>query len=373
MKLLLSTFLIPFVICISTVQSQSIQVEIESDHTNLEWGEFNTDSGSMSKEGNTVVIDGNRNYFRYSNPATASFSNNLKKAGLVTLGENAKRITVDHSGNQLSESELEFFEPDDESIYILQFDNGSSIVRDNIANFTLYDPAGEQVLTVSNSSQSPDGERVSGIKSDRFGNSIVVYNPEIRMGDIVRSRASLINKDQQSLQTFFEVEGQTITDVLISENGLYILLLTNSGSEHYVTLYDRFGNQIFDLSAELEPRGATITNDGNYLTIFSIGRAQVYNTLSGELLGSASLRGNLLFASYQSEDDTIILLGGEESGANISNPQVSAVNIGLRQIARGEANTVLSKGSGELNVKRTGPNQYTLTGFNKNLILSTSF
>ena len=373
MKLLLSSFLIPFAICISPVQSQSIQVEVENDHSNLERGAFTTASGTMSNAGNTVVVDGSQNYFRSGNPLAASFSYDLKKAGLITLEEGAKRITVDHAGNQLSESELDYFKPGDESIYILQFDNGSSIVRDNIANFTLYDPAGEQVLTVSNSSQSPDGERVSGIKSDRSGSSIVLYNPEIRMGDIVRSRASLINKKNQSLDTFYEAEGRTISEVIISDNGSYILLLTNSASDHYVSMYDRFGNQIFDLAAELEPRSATVTNDGNYLTIFSSGRAQVYNTLSGEQLGSASLRGNLLFASYQTEDDTIILLGGEESGTNISNPQVSAVNIGLRQIARGEVKTELSKGAGALNVNRTRPNQYTLTGFNKNLILSTSF
>ncbi len=373
MKLLLSVFLLLFTIFANTAHSQSIQIEIDNQHANLEPGVFKTDSGLMSKQGNTVVIEGNRNYFSYNNPASASFSGNFKKAGLITFGEVPKRITVGHDGNQLSESESEFLDPGDDSIHVLQFDDGRSIVRDNIANFTLYDAAGKQVMTISNSSQSPDGERVSGIKSDPGGRSVVLYNPEIRMGEIKRSRASLINRKNQDLNTFYEAEGRTIDDVIISENGSYILLITKSGTNHFVTVYDRFGNEIFDLEAEFELRGATITGDGNYLTIYSGGRAQVYNTLSSERLGSASLRGNLVFASYQPEDDTIILLGGEESGMNISNPEVSAVNIGLRQIARGEANAEVTKAGYNLSVNRTAPNQYTVIGFNKNLLLTTNF
>lgn len=373
MKFFMTGCLLFLFIAAELTYSQQVTINIHSDHQQLQRAEFPTPAGTVNFSGNRVLISGGVESYSLDRPSFTVLSPGAVKTGLITSANPFKRLTVDYHGRVVSETELPYYDPSDGSISLVQFDNGSSMLIDNIATFTFFDAAGKETFSFSNSTQSPDGERPSKAAYNRSGSVIVAYNPEVRSGGNSGSRASLVNPAERTAIPFFDSRNRIITSATVSEHGSYIKLISQAGSDATVHIFDRFGNKLYELNPDLTPKGATLSSDGRYLTVYSSSRAQVYHIITGERLGSASLRGNVVFASYQPADDTIILVGGDETEASVSNPGITAVHIGRRQIARGEINTELSRGWNNIEVVRTGANRYRVTGFNKELEVTTSF
>ena len=373
MRFLLPGILLLLFTEIELTFGQQVNITIIPEHQQLQRAEFFTPVGKVSFAGNRVLITGGAETYSLDRPSMTSLAPGATKVGAITSSNPYKRITVDYDGQVISKSNLPFYDPADESINLVQFDNGSSVLLDNIATFAFFDPAGRESFSFSNSSQSPGGERPSGIASNASGSVVVVYNPEIRRGGSSGSRASFVDRVNREAVPFYDSDNRTITSLKVSGSGSFIKLVSRAGGDTTVHIFDRFGNQLYKLDSDLDPKGVTISRDGRFLTVYSSSRAQVYNVISGERLGSASLRGNVVFASYQPEDNIILLVGGDETQASVSNPGITAVHIGQRQIARGEISTELSRGWNDIQITRTAANQYRVTGFNKELEVTTSF
>ena len=282
-------------------------------------------------------------------------------------------LNLDAFGSKISEGTLEFFEPMDPTLKIYSFDDGRTIVRDNVANFTFFDSAGSLLYSYSNSSQSSDGERESQLSSDSSGRTVVIYNPVIAYGNQTGSRASIIYGEENSLEIFRDPQRE-ISQLVVSANGSYISLLAKNSDGSYVTLYDRFGNELYQYQTGDDLLGVSFTSDVNYITKYSTGRVQVFNVRTGESMGNASSRSTIIYATYIPEDETVLALGGSINGNNISNPTITAVHLGLRQITRSDINLPLSTlDLNSIRLTRSAENEYRIVGLNRDLILETSF
>ncbi len=262
----------------------------------------------------------------------------------------------------------------DPSLKVYPLQNGSFIVRENIANFILYDSFGNPGKTISNSTQSEEGESISELATDPRAKTIVIYNPKIIRGGEASSRARVLDINNNPKDIFYS-EDREIRGVKVAESGEYIAIAAGkAGADDIVTVMDRFGNVINTFSFDQEVAGLNIYGSGGYLTVYSTSRAAVYNVLSGERVGSTSFRSTLHFANYSASDQTIVALTGDLNGDTLANVEAHVINIGARKIAReGYAGTVELKDPGFITLERTGEYRYTLKGLGKDLNLRASF
>lgn len=282
-------------------------------------------------------------------------------------------MNVDDSGNKIVDQSLEYFDSSDQTLNVYSFNDGRSIVRDNVANFTFFDAAGELMYSYSNSSQSVDGERESELSSDSNGRTVVIYNPVIAYGNNTGSRANIVYGEKNSYE-FFRDPQREIRQVNVSSDGAYITVIAANSSGSQLFMFDRFGNELYQHETEEELKGASLSSDANFVTIYSSGRVQVYNVQTGESMGSASSRSIILYATFIPQDETVLALGGSLSGRNISNPTITAVHLGLREITRNDIDLSLSTlDQNAIRINRTGEGNYSLIGLNKTLELQTNF
>lgn len=266
------------------------------------------------------------------------------------------------------------YKPDgtDPSIESYPIVGGSFVVRENIANFLIFDSFGNVKKSVSNSSQSQGGESISELAMDPFGKTIVLYNPKIVNGGNTGSGAKKISITGSDVNLFYSND-RALTVVEVSPNGEFIAFASvKPGSDDEVQLMDRFGNILNTISFDQDVKGVSFSENGLFVTIYSGGRAAVYEVRSGERDGSTSFRGtSLIYANYSPEDKTIIGLTGSGS-ATISDIQLHAVNVSARKIAREDFSGSLNK-NGAITFQRTGSGRYTVSGFDKELSLRARF
>lgn len=264
---------------------------------------------------------------------------------------------------------------DDPSFKIYPLQNGAYIVRENIANFVLYDSFGTVIRPISNSTQSQDGEKISELATDPLGKTIVLYNPEVRNGNKRGSQAKIIGLENTEQDVFYR-EDQEIRALRVAESGEFIAIASGKdGSENEVTIIDRYGNEIRTISFDQEIKGLSLYGSGSTLTVFSEGRVAVYNVSSGERLGSSSFRGApLQFANYSGSDQTIIGLTGDLNGATLSNIEVRIINVAARKIASQKfSGSVDISDLDAITLNRVGRFNYRLSGMSKDLNLKASF
>lgn len=367
MKYLFTILLI--VLFSTSALSQSLSVAPASGHANLNQSDFSLFDGAISVSSSQITI-GNETIYQ---PSSWSVSPEGKKIGTLEPIVNLNLIQYDYRGNKLSEKELEFFDTSDETIAIYQFDNGKVITRDNVANFTFFAPGGVTLFSVSNSSQSSGGERVSELASDPSGKTVVLYNPVISYGNNRGSRSSIIFGENERKE-FFRSDREEIKTLSVSSDGSYILILTSGAGSEKAHIFDRFGNTLNEISLDEGQTGLSISKGGEYLTSYSRGRVQVYNILNGERIGSTSSRNPVLYAQYIPEDETIIALGGSYSNRLISEPMITAVHVSKRQIARQDITVSLSAISlKKVAVNRQASGRYKMKGLNKDLEITARF
>jgi hypothetical protein len=348
-------------------QAQQLSISAYSEHSGYTQNQFPLAGGYVSSDRGyyTVADEG------FFNPAAWAISPGGALASFLESSRGELMLKrVDGRGNLLKEAVLEFFNSEDETLHVYPFDDGRVVTRDNVANFTFFDPAGRVLYSISNSSQSSEGERESQLASDRNGRTIVLYNPVINYGSSRGSQARVVFGEEDH-HLFFNDREEEIREVRVTSTGAFISILTNAGSAY---LYDRFGNEVRQFDFEDDLSGLNLSAEGDYLTAYTRGRVQVYNVLTGERIGSTSSRSPVLFADYIAEDDTIIILGGDIQDKNITDPMVTAVHISRRQIVREEANQSLSwMGREKLSLNRDGVGDYRIDGLNRSLVIRASF
>lgn len=349
--------------------AQSVTVQPVQDHSTIGQSEFPLKNGKLVYSQASISI-GESEFF---SPEVWGISPGGSKVSLLQSQSVMNLILTAYDGTPLSETELEFFEPGDATLGIYTFDDGRVITRDNVANFTMFDPSGERIYSVSNSTQSEDGERPSRLSADRLGQTVVLYNPVINYGTSRGSRARVIFGEDDDREIYRNNERE-IEQSAVTSNGSFITLLTTGGGDDMVHIYDRFGNQLREFSVDSDQRGVSLSENGEFLTTYTRGRVQVYNTVSGERLGSTSSRNPVLYATYIPEDDIIIAFGGTENSGNITEPMVTAVHIGQRQIAREDVSGQFSMiDPARLQITREASGQYNFSGLNRTLSITAQF
>jgi hypothetical protein len=250
--------------------------------------------------------------------------------------------------------------------------DGSFIVRENIANFLVYDSFGRVQKSISNSTQSEGGEAISELAMDASGKTIVLYNPKVVLNERTGSRAKVITTRSVPTDIFYS-EDRALTVVEVSANGEFIAFASSkSGSDDEVQLVDKFGNALNTISFDQPVKGVSFSENGLFVTIYSGGRAAAYEIRSGERVGSTSFRNtSVIFAGYDPIDKTIIGLTGTE-GSSITDVQLHAVNVTARKIAREDFAGSLMKKS-QVSMTRTSSGRYTISGLDKELNLRASF
>ncbi|MEX2456477.1 MAG: hypothetical protein WD381_04145 [Balneolaceae bacterium] len=372
MKLLFLLSLSFFLSNILSAQSVSVQIDQEYSSNNLTT--FPIKGGNFIKTNSLIRVDGNTESVEYQTPIFSDVSAEGGKIGVVDFdGELVKR-TIDHSGVELSTTELEFFDSSDQTISLHQLESGKSIARDNVANFTFFDADGKQVYSVSNSGQSQDGEQTSELATSRLGSTVVLYNPEIRRNGSAASRARLVFGEEDN-EIFLDENDRVISFLDVSDSGSFITSITqNESSNDELTVFDRFGNEIFQMSSDINLKGAVLSENADYLTIYSESRVQVYNVSTGERLGSSTSQSPILKATYFAEDEVVLVFNGSENDGTINDPGITAIHLGLRQIARNDINANLSAlDVKDLKIEREGASSYTVKGINQPVTLTVNF
>lgn len=359
---------------LQNLTAQSIQLDPVPAHSSNNLNTFPTQTGVFSATQNRVTLQGSGEELTVQTPISYSLSVKGSKVGVMAFDRGLKSTLYDHSGVMLTYQTLEFFDGSDNTIGMQVLDNGSVIARDNVANFTFFDASGDQLYSVSNSSQSPDGEQASGWSADRTGSTVVLYNPEIRRGEQSASRATLVYGEGDTA-VFYEDKSRTIASLNVDPAGRFITLISKEdGTDDLVSVFDRFGNSLFAMETEMDLNGVNLSGDGAYLTIYSGSRVQVYNTQTNERLGSSTARTGIVFGTYYPEDEIVITLNGNERNGEISDPELVAVHLGQRQISRQDVGHSLSfMDRSYLQIERSGAQSYKLNGVNRPLNISTQF
>lgn len=361
-----------FICSFQSISAQNISVSVGEGSSGATGSVFPLENGLLSVSANQVVLGESEFYM----PFSWSVSPEGRKVSFLIKETQFTYKLFDSNGTSYFEKELEFFNLRDETAKNYQFDNGSSVLRDNVANFSFYSSEGEQLFSISNSSQSTEGEMQSELASDRSGKTIVLYNPVINYGSSTGSRASLVTKERE-LNTFFRDREREISKVEVTPSGTYISIIAKpaAGSDQYgVSIYDRFGNTIFELETDEEVKGAEITENADYVTIYSSGRMQVYEITDGERIGSASSRNSIIHAIYDPAENMIVAFGGSVNGYRVTNPSITAVHIGQRQIESEEINNRLSTmDADKIRIKKDGSQEYVIHHLDRSVRVNTSF
>ncbi len=284
-------------------------------------------------------------------------------------------ITVyEGSGKELYNSTAYKLQSGDNSVKVYAKPNGGFVVRENIANFLFFDESGGIEQSISNSSQSKDGESVSELAADPAFKTVVLYNPKIVRDQIEGSRARIVKPNWTTTDILYSGD-RAIRFVKVSENGQLIAVVSyKDGEDDKIDVMDRFGNELETFSFNQSVADLRFSDNGEFITIRSNSRVGVYSLLDGEREGSTSFRSMLHFAEYVPEDNTIIALTADIAGSMLSEVELHAINVAARAIERQDYNGRLGISDLlSLNLERTGSNSYSLNGLSKALNLSVSF
>ncbi|CAN5382691.1 hypothetical protein BH23BAC3_BH23BAC3_28890 [soil metagenome] len=372
MKLILTVFL--FFTTIGTGLSQSVNAEFESDHQSNNSSEFPLKEGIVMVSQSSYQFGSADNQVSIITPIDFALSRDRTKLGAVRFDRSLNSEIYEYSGQQIIQRELEFVDATDETIMLSVLDNGEFIVRDNVANFTFFDAAGNEGYSLSNATQAPGGEQPSGLAWSSTGETVVLYNPVIQYDGARGSRVSVAVGDQETRE-IYNSSSSIINNLSVSENGSFITIGSpGSGESSRINLIDRFGNKLLDLELDMDVAGVSVTLDARYITVFSDNRVQVYRIADQELLGSSTSTIRIIHAAYQPEESTIISIGGLIRNGSVNNPEISAINLAQRQLDRHQLNGTISMLSqADISINRISAGTYRIEGINRPIEVSASF
>jgi len=364
-----------FILFPSLVLGQSIELSISPETSNNNPSTFTLQNGKVTitetnirfaKSGNSV---GTYKAFGIS-PDKTLVGVLKRKSG------NSDMLLYDSEGERLNTYSGSQIGANDPSLAIFPFNNGSLLLRENITNFTFYDTLGEIKKSVSNSSGSEDGETISEVVMSRNAKTIVIYTPKIKRDGQLGSQAQAMNTSGEFNNIFFS-KNRYLKNVSISSDGNMVVAITaKSGTDDRVLIMDKFGNELNTISTDENLKGASLSADLGYLTLYSGRRVMVYNTLSGERLGATSVRTPLFLADYFPEDNILLMLAGDysEDVGMMRGAEFQAVDLEKREITSQEFSGTLGFSKALMSrFVRTSGDTYRLEGANKQIEIETNF
>lgn len=371
MKLLLTAIL--FLSITVSGYAQSVTAIFAADHQTNSPTEFPLKEGVLSTAQSAYEFGSGDSRVSIMTPIDVALSPDRATIGVVRFDGELVGEVYSHTGRQLTRKELEFVDPSDETIMISVAENGEFVVRDNVANFTFFDAAGNEGFTLSNATQAPGGEQPSGISWPAAGEAAILYNPVIQYDDSRGSRISVAVGDRDAAE-IYRSQSRTISNLSLSESGNFITFLSTGNGDNRVIVIDRHGNELLDFEPDIDITGFELSEDAAYLTIFSENRVQVYRTSDMERLGSSTSRTRIVYASYQPEENMIITLGGQMSNNTINNPELTAIHVVQRQLDRHQLDGNISiKDPSDLKIKRVSAGNYRIKGINRPIDVTASF
>lgn len=356
-----SSLFILFALWFAGANAQSLQVTADPSTSNNTTNQFTVGDEQITLNNESLSFGG------------GAASSDIANSGIsATVGESGISI-YEVDGTELINKEYDMIS-DDSSLKIYAMSNGGVIVRENIANFLIYNPFGDLLHSISNSSQSSEGESISELAADPYFRTIVLYNPKIVRSGQEGSRVSIVDKDGEATDIFNSVD-RAIRKVNVSENGQFISIITyNPGTDDEAVLTDRFGNELNRISFDQTLTDTQFSDDGRFITLRSNSRIAAHSVMSGERVGGTSFRSTLHFAEYIPEDNVVLALTADKSGDVLTNVELHAVNLEARSIERQSYNSSL--GTSELipvALQRNGRYNYSISGFSQNLNVRASF
>lgn len=357
-----------------SVTAQNLQVSVTSATSEHGSSTFQLQDNkvSVSEEGIAFPASG----VQAGGFEAAGFSPDLSLAAVLNRNSGEGRALLFSSGGDtLNAISTMALSGDDPSFAVYPLDNGGVLIRNNITNFTFYNTFGEIETSMSSSSQSEEGELISEVAFSSDGSTLVIYNPKIRRNGDIGSQAQV--RTSSDFENIYSSRDRHLKDVSVSDDGTVITLVTaKSGEDDVVIAMDRFGNELNTFISGEDLAGTSLSEDAEYITLYSRGRIQVYETLSGERIGSTSIRSPVFMAAYFPEDNIILALSGNYSeNANVLNSvEFHAINIQQRSIARQDLSTGLHLHDRIIpELSRISANRYRLSGMNKHIDISASF
>lgn len=372
--MLVKVLKIVLICCFPVVTAgQSLDLSIDSETNGNDTSTFLLEEGKVSFNSQSVRFL-NSDAEEYYDAVGVSADKSLVSI-LSWNGEEGEVLLYDSEGNKLFGFESITL-ADETSFGMYPLNNGNTILRDKIANFTFYDTFGEIATSVSNSSQSEGGEAISELAQSKLGQTIVLFNPQIKRNGGLGSKAQVRTGVGEFEDIFFSSD-RYIKDVTVSDDGSLIALITaQDGTSDQVILMDKYGNELNTISADEDLKGVNFTENLEQVTLYSGGRVMVHNTLSGKSLGATSLRSPVMVADYFPEDNLILVLTGsfsEQSGL-LNSVSFRAINLEQRSIASQELSGALGlSGIIDVGFERNSSNSFTLEGAHKRVNIRANF
>ena len=341
----------------------------------------NTPSTFRLADGEVTITDGNiafsqsgqrvSNYQAFGISADQSIISLLKRSS-----GNAQFVLLSASGDTLNSFTGMRIGSSDPSLGVFPFNNGDMLLRDNITNFTLFDTIGEVYNSTSISSQTDDGEQISEVVRSRNNQTLVLYSPKVRRGNKLGSRAEVMTSSG-GFERIYSDTDRYLKDVIVSKEGDVIVAITaRDGTDDQVVVMDSYGNTLNTISTEENLKGASLSADLEYLTLYSGGRVMVYEALTGERLGATSTRSSVFLADYFPEDNLLLALTGRYSERRgiMNGAEFRAINLEQREITSEEFSAPLgfTKKITPYFV-RTGADSYRLEGGSKEIEIDANF
>lgn len=329
-----------------------------------------------------VTISNNSLQFSSNNNAITDFedfgvSPDKSIIGVLKRSEGQGEIILFNSlGDTLNSYTGKSLASDDPSQAVYPLNNSNVIFRDNITYFTLYDTFGETLTGISSSSESEEGETIAEVVMSKDGQTMVVYNPKVKRKGNLGSKAQVMLPDKTFQNIYFSTD-RYLKEVRVSEDGNFVIAITaQEGANDRVLIMDKYGNELNDISTDENLLGISLSDDSEYITLFSSGRVMVYSVLDGERLGATSIRSSVFLADYFPEDNIILVLMGNYSASTgtMNNVEFRAINIGQRAIAGEEFSGVLGFSEAITpEFVRFSSNNYQLKGGSKRINITANF
>ncbi|MDZ7681692.1 MAG: hypothetical protein U5J63_08315 [Fodinibius sp.] len=316
---------------------QSIDLSVTQQTANNSPSTFLLEKGMITIAGGNLEFAGSgtriSNYQSLGISADRSMVSLLKrssgKSQIMLFSSNGDTLTT-HTGSTIGSG--------DPSLGIFSFDNGDILLRDNITNFTFFDTFGEVYNSTSISSQTEDGEQISEVVLSDNNQTLILYSPKIQRGDKLGSRAVAMSSSGDFNRIFSDTD-RYLKNVTVSSNGDMIVAITaREGTEDRVVIMDRYGNTLNTISTDENLKGAALSTDMGYITLYSGGRIMVYEALTGERLGATSSSSSVFLADYFPEDNLLLALTGNYSERRgiMNGVEFRAINLEQREITSEE-------------------------------------
>ncbi len=361
-------FLLP-----STALSQSLSVSATGNTSGNGASTFSLAGGEVTISSSAISFGNGKSV---NGMAGFGISSDLTVVGVLKINtDGSSAVILDAGGEVLAEYPVISLGSDDPSIAIYPFNTGGVLVRDNIASFNFYDSFGNNTKRLSSSSQSEGGESISEVVADPSGETVVIYTPQINRDGQIGSHAQLVDENGNLKSLYFKTD-RSIKAVEISNDGQFIVVISSGSGGVRAHFMDRFGNELNSIDSDEELIGARLSDDARYVTLFSSGRVLVMDSMTGERIGSTSLRSPVIVADYFPADEMLMVMTANysESSGIANDVQFHAIDLEQRQIARQDFGGGLKFNSSiKKQIIRQGSNSYRLTGANKLLDLRASF